>query len=216
MFMKRQKYLKVSVYVFLLFIALGISGCATSMPLTKDTKKLNFTKETIGIMSLKISNKHVPGYQPNVKIIEVLQIDTASKKTFEVEEAFHKVENEFNEYLLSFQLPPGFYKIWEVGGNSGIFPVSGTFRFPMGAEFGLDSNTITYIGHVEMVNRERKDGEPRSGSIFPLIDQSVTGFSVGTFDITISDRYLDDVKLFKAKYPAIDGYEVKKNIAIIR
>lgn len=213
MIMKHQKYLIVSVYI-LLFIALGISGCATSMPLTKNTTELNITKKSITIMSLKISNKYVPSYQPNVRIVTILQNGRTSAKV-RVEETYNKVEGEFNEYLLSFQLSPGRHKIGEIMGGSGIFPFVGHFKFPMDAEFELASNTITYIGHVEMVNRERKNGEPRSGGIFPLLDQAATGFSGGTFDITVSDNYVKDINYFKDKYPSIGEYEIKSNIAVL-
>ena len=66
-----------------------------------------------------------------------------------------------------------------------------------------------------MVNRKRKDGEPRSGGLIPLIDQAVTGYSTGTFDIKISDRYNEDLKVFKESYPFVENYEVKKNLAVL-
>ena len=86
----------------------------------------------------------------------------------------------------------------------------------MDVEFEIRSNVITYIGQAQMVNRKREEGEPRSGSIFPLVDQSVTGFSDGTFDIEVSDNYLEDIKILKEKYPFIRNIEIKKNIAVLR
>jgi len=185
------------------------------MPLTKDTLQLNIDKEGIAIMSLKISNQYVPSYQPSVRVIEVTKSGQTNVKSFKVEEAYDRLENQYNKYLISFQLPPGKHKVGRVLGGSGIFPVAGHFEFPIDAEFEVSSNKITYIGYVEMVNRKRKDGETRSGGILPLIDQAATGFSGGTFDIKISDRYNEDQKVFKESYSFIENYEVKKYIAVL-
>jgi len=213
--MKRHYEMKISTCLLLLLLGFFVSSCATTMPLNKDISQLDIAEESIAIMSLKMSNQYITSYQPYVVQIEVAQIDETNGNKFKVEELYNEVADTFNEYLVSFQLPPGSYKIGEVRGWSGIFPVMGHFEFPMDVEFELGSNTITYIGHVEMTNRERKDDEPRSGGIFPLIDQAATGFSGGTFDITISDRYIDDTKIFKEKYSPVEEYDIKNQIAVL-
>ena len=48
---------------------------------------------------------------------------------------------------------------------------SGHFEFPVKGRFEL-TDGITYLGHVKMVNRQRKQGEERSGGVLPLIDRS--------------------------------------------
>lgn len=213
MYLNNQRKLNVIIFMMLILI---ISGCATKMPLTKNMSQLSIEKEGVAIMSLKISNQYVPSYQPDVRVVEVNELgETNTKSSFKVEKAYDKLKNQYNKYLISFQLSPGKYKVGRVLGGSGIFPVAGHFEFPVDAEFEVSSNKITYIGYIEMVNRKRKDGEPRSGGIFPLIDQAATGFSGGTFDIIISDSYNKDIKVFKENYPFIQNYEVKKNIAVL-
>jgi len=216
MYLKNQRKLGMSIFMLLILVVFG-SGCAikTQMPLTKNSLDINIQKEGIAIMTLKISNQYVPSYQPDVRVIEVTELGQTDKKSFKVDEAYDRMKDQYNVYLISFQLSQGKYKIGRVLGVSGFFPVTGHFEFPIDAEFKIRSKKITYIGYVEMINRGKKSGEPRSGGIFPLIDQAVTGFSGGTFDIVISDRYNEDIKVFKESYPFIKSHEIKKDIAVL-
>jgi hypothetical protein len=63
------------------------------------------------------------------------------------------------------------------------------------------------------VLRERKtDNETRAGSIFPLIDQSIVGFSGGTFDVVIEDKFDEDMQSFIKEYPVLQKVKVEKSI----
>ncbi len=62
------------------------------------------------------------------------------------------------------------------------------------------------------VHDERKDDERRAGGIIPLIDQKAAGFSDGTFDIFINDKYDDNMKLFFAEYPVLQNVKVEKKL----
>lgn len=215
MYFTNQRKINVKTFLLLILFVLG-SGCATTqMPFTKDSSNVNIEKDGIAIMTLKISNQLAPSYQPNVRVIEVTDLEHNNNNSFKVDETCSNMHNQFNEYLISFQLSEGKYKVGRVLGGCGFFPVSGHFEFPIEAEFEISSNQITYIGYVEMVNRKKMDGETRSGGIFPLIDQAVTGFSGGTFDIVISDRSDEDIKKFKESYPFIENHEIKKDIAVL-
>ncbi len=203
--------------VMVIFAVLFMGGCATvkPMPLGDDTKALDLSKETVAIFTLKTSNPFKPGYQPHVGYVHVRQAAGEKKETFSftVKEAYNKVENEYDEYLISISLPPGKYKLRHIGGTSGVFPVRGIFAVPVFADLELKPNTIMYLGRIEASLRERKnDGEIRGGSVIPLLDQAVTGFGKGTFDITISDNYDKDVALFAQKYPALKNYSVEKDV----
>jgi len=61
---------------------------------------------------------------------------------------------------------------------------------------------------VDMVNRKRNEGEPRSGSVIPFIDQAVAGYSGGTFDITVTDKSATDIPLFIQTYPCLRGLQI--------
>jgi len=45
-----------------------------------------------------------------------------------------------------------------------------------------------------------------------LIDQAVAGFSTGTFDVVVEDKYDEDMKLFISEYPALQNTKVEKSI----
>src|SRR5262249_36780236 len=110
----------------------------------------------------------------------------------------------FNEYLISVGLPPGKYKLIEIRSLNRKFLISAVSSIPMNSAFELAPGSMIYLGRVEAVVRERKDeGELRAGPMIPLIDQSVAGFSGGTFHIQILDNYDVDLASFREKYPAL-------------
>ena len=210
-----------SVYILLLLL-LGMSSLTTgcgitkNMPLTQHATQLDTTKEGIAIFKLKISNQHVPAYQPYVRMVNIIKTGEEDGIGFQIYQPYLKVEEQYHEYLVSLQLSPGLYSIEEIAGGSGVFPVAGRYSFPIHAQFQIHQNRVTYIGNIEMVNRERKDDEPRSGGILPLIDQSVTGFSDGTFDVSISDSYDKDTKAFKEQFKLLSNHEIHKDLAILQ
>jgi hypothetical protein len=58
----------------------------------------------------------------------------------------------------------------------------------------------------------RKDSRPRAGSVIPLIDQSVTGFSSGTFVVEVSENYEEDTQLITKRFPYLAGKDIRKMI----
>jgi hypothetical protein len=69
--------------------------------------------------------------------------------------------------------------------------------------------SIVYLGRVEAMVPERKnDTELRAGPLIPLIDQSVAGYSGGTFHIHILNNYDSDRAFFREKYPALQAVTV--------
>jgi hypothetical protein len=205
--------------------AFVLHGCASTKPmaLTNETKAIETKMESIALMTLKMSNQYVPSYQPGVSWIQFNPSGNSSGLKYAPQEPFRYVKNEFCEYLISVQLAPGRYTVGDVMGMSGLglqWTVAlggarGSFQFPVNAEFELKPDAIVYIGHVDMVNRKRRDdSEPRSGSVFPLAPQGVTGFAGGTFDVSVSDRYDEDMKAFREKYPVIANQPVAKALLV--
>lgn len=210
----------IKLIVFFLGILFLISGCArtkpTKMPLRNGISQFKFDDKGIVVMNLKISNAYRPSYQPKVYSIKtslISEMGEINSKIFQVNEAYVSLEDKFNKYLISFELPLGYYKVMEIRGGSGIFPISGHFEFPLNVKFEVSSNKITYIGNIEMVNRKKEKGEIVSGSAFPIIDQVATGFGNGTFDIKISDNFIEDKKMIYEKFPFIVNHKIIKNIA---
>ncbi|WOD16795.1 hypothetical protein [Paraburkholderia kirstenboschensis] len=59
---------------------------------------------------------------------------------------------------------------------------------------------------------ERKDGELRAGPVIPLIDQAATGFSGGTWNISVSDQFDADVAEFKKDFPALTNASIEREV----
>lgn len=212
---KTFRYVHLSIVcIVCIFSITSFCGCASMNPMALETKSgaLQLTSKSIGLFTLRTSNQYKPSYQPSVNSIEVIPQGNGKAVTFRVSKPHRHGKNQFFEYLISVDLPPGTYKVGYVAGQSNKIFVIGSFRFSVDASFNLSPDTVVYLGHVNMVNRKRKEGERRSGSVFPLIDQAASGYSGGTFDISVSDRSDTDILLFEQTYPQLGKYIIMKSI----
>ena len=206
--------IKVSRLIVILVFVLSC-GCATMSPmaLKKGLSPPDVTTKSIGMFTLKTSNQFKPSFQPSVKWLKIVPGESGKVRKFKVEKPYNIVKNQYYEYLISVDLLPDMYTIGEVMGNSSKIPfIYASFRFPLDAKFQLSPNTVAYLGHIEMINRKRNDGEPRSGPVIPLLDQAAAGYSRGTFDINISDRGEEDIPLFIQTYPSVEKFTIEKVI----
>ncbi len=212
---KKQQSMVLAIFL-VAFLAL-VSGCATTknMAINKETQALDYSEESIMLMSLKTSNEKRPHYVPYVYSIDISANGKESEELFrfKVDKPIKRVKSDFNEYLLSFQLAPGNYKIKLLNCTSGIFPAIGTCYVPVHTEFEVAPGKIVYMGRIEATNRDKKSKEElRAGPVFPLLDQVLTGFSTGSFDVNIYDNYDKDISLFEQNFPLINGQTVEKNV----
>ena len=76
----------------------------------------------------------------------------------------------------------------------------------------INPNSIVYLGHIDATIVERKDGELRAGPVIPLVDQAVAGFSGGTWDISVTDQFDDDVTAFKKDFPALTNASIDREV----
>lgn len=60
------------------------AGCATVKPsaLNQNLQSVNISKESIAILSAKVSNKYKPNYQPKIIYAFVWEIDKENRKKF--------------------------------------------------------------------------------------------------------------------------------------
>jgi hypothetical protein len=196
-----------------------LCSCATVKPMAINgkTETLDTTQESIAIFTVKTSNQYKPEHQPAVYSIGLRSIskDKTVNYGFTLDEPYNRVEHQFNEYILSIDLPPGNYKLQVLRGVSdGPYP-HGSFLVPVWADFKLEPNEVVYLGRLEAINRKREnDSEERAGPVIPLITQKITGFYDGTFDVKIYDNYDEDMVLFRHKCPVLQDCTVKKRILI--
>jgi len=202
------------VWVLSIVSIASFCGCAGMNPMALESEPgtLELTSKSVGLFTLMTSNQYKPNYEPDVKSIEVISQGTGEAARYRVTKPHSQEKEHCFEYLISVDLPPGTYTVGDVAGLSPEFLTIGSFRFPVGASFELPPNAVVYLGHVDMVNRKLNEGEQRSGSIFPLIDQGVSGYADGTFDVSISDKSNADIPLFEQTYPELEKHIITKCI----
>jgi hypothetical protein len=195
-----------------LALALFCCGCGSpSMALEKYKTNLAAAKNPIGIFTLRTQNFYKPAYTPEVASLEFIADNGHGNRTVAPARPFRQVDGQYLEYLISVELPPGSYKLNEIQGYAHGLLVQGHFKFPVKGHFYLTSG-VSYLGHVDMVNRKRQANEPRSGGLLPLIDQAVCGFSGGTFDVAISDQSETELPAFISAYPQLATVTVATNV----
>ncbi|TLS75692.1 hypothetical protein FE236_09020 [Mariprofundus erugo] len=83
---------------------------------------------------------------------------------------------------------------------------------PIHGDIEVKANSVTYIGRASGVMRERHGNEFRAGPVIPLVDQSVTGFASGTFDVTISDQSQEDISAYQDIFPALRKADIEVHV----
>ncbi|HEY3307169.1 MAG TPA: hypothetical protein VGJ93_01825 [Desulfuromonadaceae bacterium] len=209
--MKRMSNCLMSVVMMFMF-----SGCAANMALTKGQENVDLTEKSIALASIRISNQNKPGYQPSLLYAFFFANSSNAEKThIDLKiEPLKSEKDQYNEYLMSFSLKPGKYNFSQIWGNYKI-PVllNAMCSVPLNTQVEIKPNSVIYLGHIDATIRERKnDTEERAGSVIPLIDQSVAGFSSGTFDVVINDKFDEDIKAYIAEYPVLNKVQVEKAI----
>jgi len=195
---------------------LMFSGCAANMALTKGQEQVDLSEKSIVLASIRISNQNKPGYQPSLLYAFFFANSSDAEKThIDLKiEPFKSEKDQYNEYLMSFSLKPGKYNFSQIWSNYKIpLLMNAMCSVPLNSQIEIKPNTVTYLGHIDATIRERKnDSEVRAGGLIPIIDQSLAGFSGGTFDVAIKDHYADDLKAYIAEYPVLNKVTVEKAI----
>ena len=198
-----------------------MSGCAVNkMALTKGQSDIDLTKKSIALLSVRISNQYKPSRQLELLSVFICpQSESNCKHDLPSNpgspyKPYKREKNSFNEYLLSYELESGTFNI------DGFYT---TYRIPtLISGFGfaklnliteIKPNSISYLGHLDIILREKKSKvEMMAGGAIPYIDQSIAGFSSGTFDVVVEDKFDEDMKSFISEYPALQKVKVEKSI----
>jgi hypothetical protein len=198
-----------SMLGFLLF-----GGCISSRPMALEgqKEKLEVGGRSIGLFSLRVTNQYKPTHQAKAFSFQVWPVGSKEMIEFRLDVSYRKAKDQFYEYLASVDLAPGTYTIGNVDGAEYELLMNYKFSFPMDTTFTLTPNAVVYLGHVLMVNRERKGDEPRSGPVVPLVEQSASGYAGGTMDVTVLDRSGEDIPAFVETYPCLQGCAIQKAI----
>jgi hypothetical protein len=199
--------------------ALALSACVSTKPmaLSSTTQKIDVSQESVALMTVRLGNTYKLGRQPHFKYVQVRRDDGSGEDlNYEIAEILAQSEdeaNQFEEAALSLPLRPGKYQLRFIWVNSPSLLAPGNGQVPIYSRFEVKPGQIVYLGRAETTRRERKsDDELRAGSVIPLIDQAVSGFSGGTFDVAIRDSYDEDLVKLRKLYPALEGAEIAKAV----
>jgi ketosteroid isomerase-like protein len=210
-------------YRFLLIFCLvfAMSGCAgNKMALTKGKSDINLTKKSIALLSVRISNQYKPNRQLELLSVVICpqsepncRHDLLSNPGSPYK-PYKRKKRHFNEYLLSYELESGTFNVDSFYTTYQIPALISGFGFAkLNLKTEIKPNSISYLGHLDIILREKKnDAEMRAGAAVPFIDQSIAGFSSGTFDVVVEDKFDEDMKSFISEYPALKKVEVEKSI----
>ncbi len=184
------------------------TGCATvsNMSPNAATSSIDTTQKSYALMTLTLTNAYHTSYQPSPIVVQMERGAAATREdrlNFKFDDQGTRTGDDGNHYFVRLPLAPGKYVIRGIFGQSGIFPFHGFFFTPLHEDLEVKPNSIVYLGHVDATVVERKEGELRAGPLIPLIDQAATGFSGGTWDISVSDHYDEDIAAFRKDFPAL-------------
>lgn len=186
------------------------------MPLSKDTTQLDTSKKSVLVARLKIKNENKPSHQP--KLLAVFMNQTVAGKEEQFSFTSPTVVSDQGEqgidYLISMDVEPGKAKL-----NMARFlrqvPLLLMAMADLPFQFDLDvpADKVVYLGNIEATIVERaNDSQPRAGSVIPLIDQAVAGFSNGTFQLKISDQFDADTQEMQKQFPVLAGKTIDKQV----
>lgn len=210
-------------YRFLLIfcLVLTMSGCAgKKMALTKDQPDIDLTNKSIALLSVRISNQYKPSRQLALQSVIICPQSEPNCKNDPSSnpgrpyKPYKREKDYFNEYLLKYELESGTYNI------DGLYTTYGIPTLTSGVGFAklnltteIKPNSISYLGHIDIVLREKKNNaEISAGGATPFLDQYIAGFSSGTFDVVVEDKFDEDMESFISEYPALQKVKVEKSI----
>jgi hypothetical protein len=204
-------------YLLVICLAFVMSSCTHNMALTKGKDDVDLSKKSIALLFLRISNQKEPTYQ---LFPQMVFFEASREKVYELRgynELYRSEKDVFNEYLLSFDLEPGnnkLKKIWLVYSS----PIWGNARttVPLDLKVDIKPNSVIYLGHMDIAIREKKNtNEESNAHLIPIIPilllQAAAGLN-GTCDVSIDDKYDDDIKAFITKYPGLKNVNIEKTI----
>ena len=208
-------------FLIIFCLVLTMSGCAgNNVTVNKDQPDIDLTRKSIALLSVRISNQYKPDRQIELQSVIICpQSELNCKQDLSSNpgspyKPYKREKDYFNEYLLKYELESGSYNI------DGLYT---TYRIPTltsGVGFAklnlkteIKPNAIIYLGHLDIVLREKKNNaEISAGGAIPFVDQYIPGFSSGTFDVIVEDKFDEDMKSFISEYPALQKFKVEKSI----
>jgi len=198
--------LEITKKLTLALCVLVLASCASvsKMPLqSKGKSDVSLAQKSILVAKVSIKNTNKEGQQPTICCI-FLKKDNKDL-SFTEPTLISDKEKEGKTYIVSVEVTPGTTKINMIRFVRQVpLLLMATADLPFDQTIEVPANKVVYLGNIDAVIQPRTDdSQPRAGSVIPLIDQSVAGFSNGTFATTIKDNFNEDVAEIKSKFPKV-------------
>jgi hypothetical protein len=195
------------------FALLGISGCAGSMALSPGQTELDTSSKSIVVFTIRTVNQLKPGYQ-TPRLCVFWKPESGEERAQNINDST-EVEGQYVDHVVSLALESGSYSISKVWGRTRVAFFEGLLQYNTNMKFQVPPNSVIYLGRLLLVNRQRRDGEERSGPLLPLDGQAIAGFSDGATDLTLSDASAEDIPMFNRKFPCLQRRTIQ-NIVLTR
>lgn len=207
---------KILAALLIIVVALG-SGCATvnKMALNEEQKELDLSERSIVILSFRMENKHKPSFQPTPRVIYFEEPNAENKEqrqNFILDKKAQLATSSGNYYVVNAALPPGKQILAGISGYFYNLLISASTYMVLQSDLDVPPASVIYVGRITGEIRHRGDDDPPAGPGIPLIDQAVAGYSTGTFDITVTDAYDEDVAYIRSRYPALNSVKIQKRL----
>ena len=168
------------------------------------------------LMTVTLRNDNHPSYQPRLWRVDAEKPDGKGdyeRIVYWMDTDGAVVSEEKTDYQVRLVMDPTVHVIRNMMAKSGTFFITeGYFNIPLHMDVNITNPGVYYVGHIEAVVRERKEGEFRAGAMMPLINQCVVGASSGTIEVAVEDRFESDIGAFKDRFPALRNVQIQKAI----
>jgi hypothetical protein len=204
-------------HLFFLFFCLFfvLSGCAHDPALSKGQNKIDLSKESIALLSVRLSNQNKPSKQLTLNGVFICpESETCQARPYwhKANDAYRSEKGMFNDYLMSISLKEGKYNMHTLFTKYSAFLIHATALAPLDLNVEIKPNSVIYLGHINVVLRKKKSDQEKRAALFPLIDAAVAGYSTGTFDVVVEDRFDEDMQSLISEYPGLQTVNVEKSI----
>ena len=186
-----------------------ITGCATVNPMAfdKTTAKIDTKEKSVILVTIDVSRSDDSRYVPKPFVVKFAKPNATTKEerqNFKMNSDTDTLqENGHTVYLARVALVAGEYKLFDVTGMASAFPFNSMFVVPLNMDLKVAPDSVVYAGRITAKLRERKGEEFRAGPVIPLIDQSVSGMSGGTWDVAVENMAEKDIAYFRNTFPAL-------------
>ena len=191
-----------------------ISGCATVNKMPSDDSKtaLDVAEKSVLTGSISVQNLNKIKHQPT--LVAILVEKDGKTLSFTEPTLLEDKGADGREYIYSIDVPPGEATL-KLARFSRQVPMLLRAVAELQFETAIDvpADSLVYLGHIDaQIVPRMNDEQPRAGSVVPLIDQAVAGFSNGTFKVAITDQSEKDLAVLRSRFPYLAQQEISVSI----